>query len=117
MLLEVSRKRNSQIIGVRDSSSRCPYQDLLSKTVPDHRDHPTLKNSLDRIAEGTRARVHRMQHTGRRLIAAKYTVAIFVNETIRDHEMQQVLVGVQRSLRGLTEVCVVSVDNLFGFIG
>ncbi|KAI8914777.1 hypothetical protein DFJ77DRAFT_463294 [Powellomyces hirtus] len=56
-------------------------EDLLKNTDSEHPDHLTLKKSLERIAE----------------------VAVFVNETIREHEMMQELVEVQRSLYGMDE--------------
>ncbi|KAI9007250.1 Dbl homology domain-containing protein [Gaertneriomyces semiglobifer] len=56
-------------------------EDLMKHTDVEHPDQPTLKQSLNRISE----------------------VAVFVNETIREHEMMQSLIDVQRSLRGLRE--------------
>ncbi|KAJ3162472.1 hypothetical protein HDU86_004954 [Geranomyces michiganensis] len=56
-------------------------EDLLKQTDPEHPDYPTLQKSLAKIAE----------------------VAVFVNETIREHEMMQELIEVQASLHGLNE--------------
>ncbi|KAJ3023364.1 FYVE, RhoGEF and PH domain-containing protein 6 [Thoreauomyces humboldtii] len=57
-------------------------EDLLKNTGTDHPDRITLEKSLARIAE----------------------VAVFVNESIREHEMIQELIEVQKSLHGLDEV-------------
>ncbi|KAJ3157753.1 hypothetical protein HDU89_000131 [Geranomyces variabilis] len=56
-------------------------EDLLKQTDQEHPDYPTLQKSLAKIAE----------------------VAVFVNETIREHEMMQELIEVQASLHGLNE--------------
>ncbi|TPX66165.1 hypothetical protein SpCBS45565_g04685 [Spizellomyces sp. 'palustris'] len=56
-------------------------EDLLKHTEVDHPDHSTLQKSLETIAE----------------------VAVFVNETIRHHEMMQELIEMQKCIRGLQE--------------
>jgi hypothetical protein len=56
-------------------------EDMLKNTEKDHEDYEDLKNSLKLVSE----------------------VALFVNETIRDHEMMLQMLSIQRSLVGMKQ--------------